>query len=105
MQITTTFRHMESSDALKDIVQDKVSKLKTYIQGHFEAAVVLSAERHLHECDMTISTQWGQTYKGKEKHEDVYAAITKVMDKIERQAEKDKGRMRAHRSAHVDSVE
>ena len=98
MQITTTFRHMESSDSMKNIVSEKVSKLKTFIQGHFEASVVISAERHLHECDMTISTQWGQTYKGTEKHEDVYTAISKVMEKIERQAEKDKGRMRAHRS-------
>ncbi len=101
MQITTTFRHMDSSDGIKDIVQEKVSKLKTYIQGHFEASVVLSAERHLHECDIKISTQWGQTYKGNEKHEDVYTAIARVMDKIERQAEKDKGRMRAHRGASV----
>jgi putative sigma-54 modulation protein len=97
MQITTTFRHMESSDVMKDLVQEKVSKLKTYIQGHFDAQVVLSAERYLHECDMTISTPWGQTYKGHEKHEDMYTAIGKVMEKIERQAEKDKGRMRAHR--------
>ena len=98
MQITTTFRHMEASDAMKELVQEKVSKLKTYIQGHFEAQVVLSSERHLNECDMTISTPWGQTYKDTEKHDDMYTAISKVMDKIERQAERDKGRMKAHRS-------
>ena len=100
MQITTTFRHMDASEQMKDIVQEKVSKLKTYIQGNFEAAVVLSAERHLNECDMTIATPWGQTYKGTEKHEDMYTAVSKVMEKIERQAKKDKGRMRAHRSQH-----
>lgn len=98
MQITTTFRHMESNDALRKLVQDKVSKLKTHIQGNVEASVVLSCEKHQNECDITISTPWGQTYKGHEKNDDMYTAIARVMEKLERQAEKDKGRMRAHRS-------
>lgn len=98
MQISMTFRHMEPTDAMKELVEEKVGKVKKYIQGPFDAAVVLSVERYLHACDVTI-TAAGHTYKGREETDDMYTSIDKVMDKIERQIDKTKGRMRAGRSS------
>ena len=66
MQISMTFRHMEPTDAMKELVEEKVSKVKKYIQGPFEATVVMSVERYLHACDVTISAS-GHTYKGREE--------------------------------------
>jgi putative sigma-54 modulation protein len=93
-----TFRHMEPSEAMKELVEDKVSKVKRYIQGPVEASVVLSIERYLHACDVTISAA-GATYKGHEESDDMYTSIDRVMDKIERQIDKTKGRRRASRSS------
>ena len=98
MQISMTFRHMEPTDAMKDLIEEKVSKVKKFIQGPMEASVVLSVERYLHACDVTISAS-GRTYKGREETNDMYTSIDKVMDKIERQIDKSKGRMRANRSS------
>jgi len=89
---------MEPTDAMKDLIEEKVSKVKKFIQGPMEASVVLSVERYLHACDVTISAS-GQTYKGREETNDMYTSIDKVMDKIERQIDKSKGRMRASRSS------
>ena len=97
MQMSITFRHMDPTDAIKELVEEKVSKVKKYIQGPFEATVVLSMERYLNVCDVTISAS-GHTYKGREETDDMYTSVHKVMDKIERQIDKDKGRMRAART-------
>ncbi len=98
MQISMTFRHLEPTDAMKELVEEKVARVKKYIQGPIEASVVLSVERYLHACDVTISAS-GDTYKGREESDDMYTSIDRVMDKIERQIDKTKGRKRAGRSA------
>jgi putative sigma-54 modulation protein len=91
---------MDATDAMKELITEKVSKVKKYIQGPIEAKVVLSVERYLQACDVTISAG-AHTYKGHEETDDMYASIDKVMDKIERQIDKSKGRARAGRTAPV----
>jgi len=53
-------------------------------------------ERHLHRCDVTISAA-GWTFKGAEETEDMYTSVDKVMDKVERQIRREKGREQAKR--------
>jgi len=98
MQISMTFRHMDATDAMKELVEEKVSRVKKFIQGPIEASVVLSVDRYLHACDVTITAS-GHTYKGREETDDMYTSIDRVMDKIERQIDKNKGRIRANRSS------
>jgi putative sigma-54 modulation protein len=99
MQISMTFRHMDPTDAMKELVKEKVNKVNKYLHGPVEASVVLSVERYIHACDVTISAN-GNTYKGREETDDMYTSIDKVMDKIERQISKSKGRMRAGRTSN-----
>ncbi len=98
MQISMTFRHMDATDAIKELVREKVSRVKKFLNGPVEANVVLSVERYLQACDVTINAS-GRTYKGHEETDDMYASLDKVMDKIERQIDKSKGRARASRSS------
>ena len=102
MQISITFRHMDASDAMKELVTEKVARVKKYLQGPIEASVVLSVEKYLHACDVTIQ-MGGNIYKGHEETDDMYASIDKVMDKIERQIDKSKGRARASRSGLINT--
>ena len=89
---------MEPTDAMKEMVKEKVGRAKKYIQGPIEAVVVLSVERYLQACDVTITAS-GHIYKGREETDDMYTSIDKVMDKIERQIDKSKGRARASRTS------
>ena len=98
MQISMTFRHMTPTDAMKQLIEDKVTRVKKFLHGPIEANVVLSVERYLQACDVTISVG-GRTYKGHEETDDMYTSLDKVMDKIERQIDKSKGRARASRSS------
>jgi putative sigma-54 modulation protein len=99
MQISVTFRHMETSEALKNYVTDRLNKFKRYLEGPVEAHVVLSLEKFRHLADVTIDNN-GRVIKGKEENADMYAAIDLVMDKIDMQLKKfrDKQRDKGDRS-------
>jgi len=96
MQLSVTFRHMESSDALKDYVSDKVSRVEKYLDASMEAHVVLSVEKFRHTADVTIISN-GLNIKGQEQTDDMYSAIDLVTDKIEKQAKRFRQKQKKHK--------
>ena len=98
MNINVVFRHMETTEALKQYAIDKVSKIKKYIDAPIEIHVVLSVEKFRHIAEVSFSIN-GFVVKGQEETEDMYAAIDMVMDKIERQVRKYKDRLKNKRGA------
>ena len=84
MQITTTFRHMEPSDALKSYAEEKLERIRRYIDEPITAQVFLTVEKIRHSADVTITAK-GITIKASEETSDMYAAVDMVLDKIERQ--------------------
>ena len=44
MQITTTFRHLEPSDALKSYAEEKLERIKKYIDEPMVAQVFMTVE-------------------------------------------------------------
>jgi len=93
MQISVTFRQLEPSEALKNYVTERLKKLKRYLDGPLEAHVVLALEKFRSLADVTINSN-GRIIKGREENTDMYAAIDLVMDKIDMQLRKLRGRMR-----------
>lgn len=96
MQVAVTFRHMEPSEALKTYVQERTAKLTKYIDKPLESQVILSVQKFRQMADVVISVD-GLRITGQETHEDMYAAIDLVMDKIERQVKKYRGKIRRHK--------
>ncbi len=97
MKVSITFRNLESTEALKSHIEEKVNRVRKYLQGPVEAQVVLSVEKYLHACDMTISAG-GLSFNGREETEDMYTSIDKVLDKVEKQIRKTKERVRDNRN-------
>lgn len=93
LKFSITFRHTESSEALKNYVTDKLSHcLNKYVSGEVDVQVVLSVEKlnHIAEVNMRarpydISTR---TITG-----DLYSAIDKAVDTVEAQLRKQKDRI------------
>ena len=98
MQVTVTFRHTESTPALKAYAEEKIQKVEKFLHAPQECNMVLSVEKIRHIAEVLIIAD-GLTITGKEETSDLYSAIDKVMDKIERQIEKSKGRIQAKRTA------
>jgi putative sigma-54 modulation protein len=84
MQITFSFRNVDSSDAVRDYASDKVARLQKFLRAPLTADVTISVERHLHVVDISITADGGR-YAGREESADMYASIDLCVDKIDRQ--------------------
>jgi len=101
MQCNITFRNFEASDSLKEYAQEKVERVKKYLDRAGEAHVVLSLERHLHHADITLHSG-AFVLRGREKSEDMYASIDLAMDKIERQLRRYKEKLKNHHARNFE---
>lgn len=96
MQITVTFRHLETNEGLKDYVQGKVQRLQKYVENPREVHVVLSAEKFRHMAEITILGD-GMTLNSQGRDRDLYAAVDQMVDKMERQIRERRGKDRRKR--------
>ena len=87
MQLSTTFRHMDASQAVRDYAEEKLDKIRKYFQKDPIAAhAVFAVERGFHHvADINITLPNGIVINAKETTEDMYSSIDLVMAKIERQ--------------------
>ena len=97
MQLSVTFRHMETSDALKDYAHEKISRLEKYLDSVLEANVVMSVEKFRHTADVTILSD-GFKINGQEQTEDMYSAIDMVVDKLERQVKRHRQKLKGRKT-------
>lgn len=96
MQVTTTFRHMEQSDALKTYAEEKLERVLKYIDEPVSAQVYFTVEKIRHVVEIVVSGK-GVSTKASEATNDMYAAIDMVLDKIERQLKRYKEKLKAHK--------
>ena len=97
MQVSTTFRQMEQSDALKTYAEEKLDRVAKYIDEPVNVHVYFTVEKKIrHIVEIVISAK-GITTKASEATNDMYAAIDAVIDKIERQLKKYKEKIKAHK--------
>lgn len=99
MQVSVTFRHMDTSDALRDYSVEKVQRIiAKYLKNAVEAHVVLdanrnrahtSAEINIHASHFDIAAHADNT--------DIYAAVDATLDKVEAQLRRHKDRINDRR--------
>jgi putative sigma-54 modulation protein len=90
MNISITFRQMETSDAIKKYVMTKVSRLQKLLQQPMTAKVTLTIQKQLHVAEVQLSSGKRRS-EAREASEEMYASIDKVVDKLERQISTNKG--------------
>ena len=96
MQVNITFRHLESTDALKSHAHDKVEHIQRYIDRPSEAHVVLYVENLEHHADINLKAG-PFLLRGRAKSNDMYASIDAAAEKIERQLKKYKEKLKNHK--------
>ena len=97
MDITVTFRHMEPTESLRTYAEEKISKIKKYLDFPIEAHIVLAVEKFRHMADVTLNLN-GTMIKGVEVTEDMYSSIDQVIDKVEKQVKKYRAKIRKRRA-------
>ena len=96
MQVNITFRHLESTEALKSHANDKVQHIQRYIDRPSEAHVVLYVENLEHHADINLKAG-PFLLRGRAKSGDMYASIDAAAEKIERQLKKHKEKLKNHK--------
>jgi len=84
MRISITGRRVEVTPALREYAEEKVSKLNRFLENVIEVNITLSIEKYRNIAEVFIQGD-GLTITGEEETNDMYSAIDKVMDKIEKQ--------------------
>lgn len=105
MQITTTGRHFEVTDALRQHIETKISKMDRLLEGITEVHVVLSVEKHRHTAEITLLQANGNSLRSIEETHDMYESVDTVIDKIEKQARKHNKRKDTSRKARAANKE
>lgn len=84
---------MEITDAIDQYVASKLEKLDKYFkEGMVNANIVVKSSGLNKKIEVTIPTD-KFVLRNEEEHEDLYAAIDLVVDKLERQIRKNKTRL------------
>ena len=89
MNISFSFRNIDSSNSIKTYTQNKLHRIEKYLRLPLQAQVTISMERHLHIVTISFSED-GNYYSAREESEDMYASIDLCIDKINRQIRKTK---------------
>jgi len=85
MRIKLSFRNTEASDPLKLYVEDKLARVKKYLEEPIEAHVVLRVEKFRHIAEVSIDAS-GIRLNGAEETDDMYSSIDLLVDSLEAQA-------------------
>jgi putative sigma-54 modulation protein len=101
MDVSTTFRHLEPSEALRDYGHQKVTRLQRFLRQPMTARITLSVEKHEHVVEVQLDSG-GLHYEAKESSGDMYASIDSAAHKLERQIHDAKGLVGAKRRKETD---
>ena len=99
MQLSTTFRHMDASQAVREYTAERLEKIRKYFnKGPISAHAVFTVERGFHHvADLNITLPNGIAINAKETTEDMYSSIDLAAARIERQVRKWKEKIRDHK--------
>jgi len=100
MQLNVSGHHVEVTDSLRNYVSSKLERLERHFDRITNMNVILSVEKQRQKAESTIHVSGGEIYADAE-HDDLYAAIDMLADKLDRQLikKKEKNHDRKHRSA------
>ena len=96
MQINITGHHLDVTPALKSYVHEKFERLQRHFDHITNSHVILTVEKDRQKAEATIHVNRGNLFAEVE-HEDMYAAIDMLMDKLDRQLKKHKEKLGNHK--------
>jgi putative sigma-54 modulation protein len=97
MIVSVTFRNAEGESWQKGYVDEKLQKLKKYVDNAVEARVILSVEKFRNVAEINLAAN-GLNINAKEEEKDMHLAIDNAIVKIERQLKKHKEKIREHKN-------
>lgn len=95
MQMTISGHHVELTSALKDYAASKLSRVEKHFDHITSMDVILSVDKLVQKAEAVIRTSGAKLFAIAES-EDLYAAIDKLSDKLDRQIVRHKEKHLTH---------
>ncbi|BDH44434.1 ribosome hibernation promoting factor HPF [Salmonella enterica subsp. enterica serovar Choleraesuis] len=95
MQLNITGHNVEITDAMREFITGKFSKLEQYFERINQVYIVLKVEKVTHVADATLHVNGGEIHASAEG-QDMYAATDGLIDKLVRQLTKHKDKLKQH---------
>ena len=100
MQLDITGHQIDLTEALQHHVREKMNKLERHSDEITHTHVVLNIEKHTHQAEATAHVPGAELFANAEA-DDMYSAIDKLADKMDRQLLKHKEKTVArHNGGH-----
>ena len=87
MRINITAKNFDLTQAIKDVINEKVGRLDKYFAKEVDTKVILETNKYGKKIEVLISTQ-SKLLKAECINEDLYVAIDMVVDKFKTQIER-----------------
>ncbi|MBS0425082.1 MULTISPECIES: ribosome-associated translation inhibitor RaiA [Nitrosomonas] len=89
MNLKLTGNHVEITDAMRDYVTSKISKITRHFDHVIDVSVILSVEKLKQKAEANVHIR-GKDIFVETDSEDMYASIDSLVDKLDRQILKHK---------------
>ena len=100
MNITITGRNVDLTDAIKERINDKMTKLDKMFTKETSATVTLKKENGKDVCEINIPVK-GNLLRVSKRQDNLFAAIDTAVDKLERQIRKYKTKIRDNKIHNI----
>ncbi|MBD3669386.1 MAG: ribosome-associated translation inhibitor RaiA [Gammaproteobacteria bacterium] len=95
MQLDITGQQLDITDALRDYVTEKMEKINRHFDHVGNTHVILSVEKNRQMAEAKLNVTGAELFANAE-HEDMYAAIDALVEKLDRQVKKHKEKLTDH---------
>ena len=100
MQINVTGHHVEVTPALRAYATEKMQRISRHFDHVISINVILKVENHQQQAEGTVIAA-GKPLFAQEIHNDMYAAIDGLSDKLDKQVRRYKDRLRSHHATRA----
>jgi putative sigma-54 modulation protein len=100
MQLSVTGHHVELTASMKGYVEKKLDRIVRHSDHVIDVHCILTVEKLRHKAEATVNLTGGKVYADA-VHDDMYAAIDALADKLDRGVKKHKDKLHDHRAAEA----
>lgn len=103
MEVRVTARHFELTEALQGYAQREYKKLERYFNHIFDGHMILSIEKYRQIAELQVKV-YGTTLTATAASDEMYTSIDQVVEKMERQIKRYKGKLTNHKVKKEEEV-
>lgn len=103
MQLNVTGHHVEVTDSMRGYVEKKFERIGRHFDQVIDMHCVLSVEKLRQKAEATLRVS-GNSIHADATEEDMYAAIDRLADKLDRRIKKHKEKRADHHAAEARAL-